>query len=113
MPRNVSENHFWTGVWANQGPLRLRHYTCIECGTRYHTWEQFRAHRKAGCSGKLSITGREKLPNEAQQALLDHLRLISVEEEIEAVKEVSDIEREVSLDELRSRELDSDPDTIL
>lgn len=45
--RYVSERHFYEGVWASTGPLRLRRYTCVVCGTRLPTQEEFRAHRRA------------------------------------------------------------------
>jgi hypothetical protein len=50
MPRDLPEDYFSTGVWAADGTLRLRRYTCVTCGTRLATWEAFREHRRA-CAG--------------------------------------------------------------
>ena len=47
MPRDLPEDYFSTGVWAADGTLRLRRYTCVTCGTRLATWEAFRMHRRA------------------------------------------------------------------
>ena len=47
MPRDLPEDYFSTGVWAADGTLRLRRYTCVTCGTRLATWEAFRKHRRA------------------------------------------------------------------
>ena len=44
-------DHFSTGVWARDGPLRFRHYTCVLCGHRSVTWATFKRHR-ADCQAK-------------------------------------------------------------
>jgi hypothetical protein len=49
MPRAVSDDHFATGVWAADGPLRLRIYTCVVCGERAATWHGFLSHRRSSC----------------------------------------------------------------
>lgn len=55
--RYVADDHFTTGSWAADGPLRLRSYSCVLCGHRATTWAGFRAHRRVclGHQGRLLL----------------------------------------------------------
>lgn len=45
--RYIRPDHFHTGVWASDGPLRLRSHTCLACGVKSKTWDDFREHRRS------------------------------------------------------------------
>jgi hypothetical protein len=61
MPRDLPKDYFSTGVWAADGLLRLRHCTCVVCGTRLATWEAFREHRRA-CAGTVPVPAPQPEP---------------------------------------------------
>lgn len=56
MPRELPAGYFSSGVWARDGPLRLRRHTCVVCGARLKTWVGFQAHRRV-CEAPLAPPG--------------------------------------------------------
>jgi hypothetical protein len=49
VPQFVPDDHFRTGFWARDGPLRLARFTCVECGHVSATLDRFGRHR-VGCT---------------------------------------------------------------
>lgn len=58
----LGPGYFSSGVWAADGPLRLRSCSCVVCGLRLATWESFRAHRAAGTCRPLQEHGAALQP---------------------------------------------------
>jgi hypothetical protein len=70
MARAVGDDHFATGVWAADGPIRLRVHTCVVCGNRTPTWEAFRAHRRV-CAARPGALAPADLPPDGTEPAVD------------------------------------------